>query len=168
MRCASPHPLRTLLCLWLTTGLPHAFILASHVDAGRALEFQKDIDDYVGRNRDLRSLELAEDEWAAIAQVAGWLKAFRSATTQMSASKQPMLSTTLAIFRGLQEHIRLIFRELPASTPPKIKVGLLNAHKKLSDYYYKYDQSPFYTWAARTFPPSFTCMRMSHNSLFSP
>jgi len=29
----------------------------------------------------------------------------------------------------------------------KVKAGLLNAHKKLSDYYYKYDQSPFYTWA---------------------
>jgi len=59
-----------------------------------------------------------------------------------------MLSTTHAIFRGLQEHIQQIYRDLPMSTPPKIKAGLLDAHKKLSDYYYKYDQSPFYTWAA--------------------
>jgi hypothetical protein len=68
----------------------------------------------------------------------------------MSTSKQPMLSTTHAIFRGLQEHIRLIYRDLPMSTPQKIKAGLLDAHQKLSDYYYKFDQSPFYTWAART------------------
>jgi len=106
------------------------------------------IDDFVGRNRDLRSLELDEDEWDAIAQVADWLVAFRAATTQMSTSKVSMLSTTHAIFRGLQEHIQRIYRDLPMSTAPKIKAGLLDAHKKLSDYYYKYDQSPFYTWAA--------------------
>jgi hypothetical protein len=118
---------------------------------GRALQFQKEIDDFVGRNRDLRSLELDEEEWVAIAQVADWLMAFRSATTQMSTSKTPMLSTTHAIFRGLQEHIREIYRDLPTSTPSKIKAGLLDAHTKLSDYYYKYDQSPFYTWAACKF-----------------
>jgi hypothetical protein len=118
---------------------------------GRALQFQEDIDDFVGRHRDLRSLELGEDEWVAITQVADWLMAFRSATTQMSTSKTPMLSTTHAIFRGLQEHIQQIYRDLPMSTPPKIKAGLLDAHKKLSDYYYKFDQSPFYTWAACEF-----------------
>ncbi|KAK0454239.1 hATC-domain-containing protein [Desarmillaria tabescens] len=32
--------------------------------------------------------------------------------------------------------------------PPELKKGLLDAHCKLSDYYYKYDESPFYTWAA--------------------
>jgi hypothetical protein len=118
---------------------------------GRALQFREDIDDFVGRHRDLRSLELGEDEWVAITQVADWLMAFRSATTQMSTSKTPMLSTTHAIFRGLQEHIQQIYRDLPMSTPSKIKAGLLDAHKKLSDYYYKFDQSPFYTWAACEF-----------------
>jgi hypothetical protein len=127
---------------------------------GCALEFQKEIDDFVGCNRDLRALELTEDKWAAIGQVSSWLKVFRSATTQMSTSKQSMLSSTHAIFRGLQEHIRRIFRDLPASTPPKIKEGLLDAHQKLSDYYYKYDQSPFYTWAARASlsSPDYPCM----------
>jgi len=62
-----------------------------------------------------------------------------------------MLSSTLAIFRGLQEHIQLIYGNLPASTSHRIKASLLDAHKKLSDYYYRYDQSPFYTWAARKF-----------------
>lgn len=60
-----------------------------------------------------------------------------------------MLSTTHAIFRGLQEHIRNIIRNLPESTPAAIKKGLLDSHAKLSDYYYKYDSSPFYIWAAR-------------------
>jgi hypothetical protein len=116
---------------------------------GRALDYQKDIDDFVSRNRDLRALELTEEEWVAISQVADWLKAFRSATTQMSMSRRPMLSTTHAVFRGLQEHIRVIYRDLPTSIPGRIKTGLLDAHQKLSDYYYKYDNSPFYTWAAR-------------------
>jgi hypothetical protein len=67
----------------------------------------------------------------------------------MSTSKESILSATHAIFRGLEEHIQGIYRNLPSSTPSRIKAGLLDAHKKLSDYYYRYDQSPFYTWAAR-------------------
>jgi hypothetical protein len=61
------------------------------------------------------------------------------------------LSTTHAIFRGLQKHLTDIIRFLPASVSPNIKQGLLDAHRKLSDYYYKYDQSPFYTWSACEF-----------------
>ena len=38
-------------------------------------------------------------------QVAGWLKAFQLATTQMSMTKQSMLSTAHAIFRGLQDKV---------------------------------------------------------------
>jgi hypothetical protein len=109
------------------------------LNIGRALEFQSDINDFVGWNRDLHALELIEDEWAAITQVADWLKAFRSATTQMSTFKQPMLSMTHAIFRGLQEHIQQIYCDLPSSMLPWIKAGLLEAHQKLSDYYYRYD-----------------------------
>jgi len=86
-----------------------------------------------------------------IIQVSEWLGAFHAATMQMSTSKQSMLSSTLAIFRGLQDHIRVIYSDLPASTSPRIKASLLNAHQKLSDYYYRYDQSPYYTWAARKF-----------------
>ena len=120
-------------------------------NTGRALEYQNEIDDFIGHNRDLRALELAGDEWVTITQVADWLGAFRSATTQMSTSKQPMLSTTHAIFRGLQEHVQQIYHDLLMSTSARIKAGLLEAHRKLSDYYYKYDQSPFYTWAAHMF-----------------
>ena len=80
--------------------------------------------------------------------MASWLKSFRSATTEMSATKVPMLSTTHAIFRGLQDDIKNILYDLPNSVSPKIKLGLMEAHRKLSDYYYQFDASPFYTWAA--------------------
>src|SRR5216684_6734198 len=101
---------------------------------GCALEFQNEIDHFIGLNHDLRSLELDEDEWVAIASVAEWLMAFHSATTQMSMSRVSMLSTTHAIFRGLQEHVRKIYCDLPTGTAPKIMDSLLNVHKKLSDY----------------------------------
>ncbi|KAF8472426.1 hypothetical protein JB92DRAFT_1915932 [Gautieria morchelliformis] len=47
-----------------------------------------------------------------------------------------------------EEDIKEILRSLPASVTPSIKYGLIDAHTKLSDYYHKYDESPFYTWAA--------------------
>ncbi|KAK0437090.1 uncharacterized protein EV420DRAFT_1487276 [Desarmillaria tabescens] len=46
------------------------------------------------------------------------------------------------------DDIKKIIATLPMSTPPELKQGLLDAHRKLSNYYYKYDESPFYTWAA--------------------
>jgi hypothetical protein len=66
----------------------------------------------------------------------------------MSATKIPVLSMTHAIFRGLQDDIKNILRNLPNSVSPKVKCGLMDAHRKLSDYYYQFDASPFYTWAA--------------------
>lgn len=60
-----------------------------------------------------------------------------------------MLSYTHTIFRGLQEDLRSTIRNLPISTPSVLRNGLVDAHTKLSDYYYKFDQSPYYTWAAR-------------------
>ncbi|KAG6889170.1 hypothetical protein C0992_006217 [Termitomyces sp. T32_za158] len=47
-----------------------------------------------------------------------------------------------------KEHVRTILKDLPNDVDPKIKGGLLAAHQKLSQYYYHFDQSPFYTWAA--------------------
>ncbi len=122
-------------------------------NVGHALDFQNEIDHFIGLNHDLQSLELDENEWAAIALVAEWLMAFCSATTQMSTSRVSMLSTMHAIFRGLQEHVRKICHDLPTGTAPKIMDGLLDVHKKLSDYYYKHDQSSFYIWATCEFPP---------------
>ncbi|KAJ7702124.1 hypothetical protein B0H16DRAFT_1832094, partial [Mycena metata] len=76
--------------------------------------------------------------WEALQMVTGWLKVFRSATTQMSATKQPMLSTTHAIFRGLQRHLKTTIAGLPATADPALKEGLVNAHRKLSDYFTKF------------------------------
>ena len=100
------------------------------------------------RNHELYPYELSDEDWSSIHVVSTWLKSFRSATTQMSMMKAPMLSTTLAVFRGLQDDIKTILRSLATNVSPVIKAGLLDAHEKLSEYYYKYDESPFYTWAA--------------------
>lgn len=120
----------------------------SHLLLGRALDYRNAIDSYTSRNRDLHQYELSTEDWDAISMVTSWLKSFHSATTQMSTTKVPMLSTTHAIFRGLQDDIKNIIRNLPSTVSPSIKCGLVDAHKKLSDYYHKYDDSPFYTWAA--------------------
>jgi hypothetical protein len=115
---------------------------------GRALDYRNTIDCFVSRNKDLHALELSNTDWESLNLVTSWLKSFRSATTQMSATKVPMVSTTHAIFRGLQEDIKNILRNLSNSVSPAIKLGLTDAHRKLSDYYYQFDASPFYTWAA--------------------
>jgi hypothetical protein len=116
--------------------------------SGRALDYRLAIDSYIMRNRDLHLYELSDEDWESITMVSSWLKSFRSATTQMSSTKTPMLSTTLTIFRGLQDDIKTILCGLPAAVSPTIKMGLIDVHEKLSEYYYKYDESPFYTWAA--------------------
>ncbi|KIL55008.1 hypothetical protein M378DRAFT_201131 [Amanita muscaria Koide BX008] len=117
-------------------------------NTGRALDYREVIDTYVARNRDLHNYQLSEEDWDGITLVARWLKSFRSATTQMSVTHHPTLSTTHAIFRGLQEQIKDILIELPPTTPPELVLGLTDTHRKLSDYYYKFDESPLYTWAA--------------------
>jgi hypothetical protein len=116
---------------------------------GRALDYRKVIDDFVAKTRELRQYELTAEDWSAIQIVCGWLKAFRSATTQMSTTKQSMLSSTQAIFRGLQESLQDSLRELPDDTPPRLKNALITAYRKLSDYYTKFDESPYYIWSSR-------------------
>ena len=87
-----------------------------------------------------------DDNWASIALVTQWLKSFWSATTQMSSTKTSMLSTTHAIFCGLQEDIWLSITSHPANTPAQLKNSLVSAHHKLSDYYTWLDESPLYIW----------------------
>ncbi|KAI9437123.1 hypothetical protein F5148DRAFT_953123, partial [Russula earlei] len=62
-------------------------------------------------------------------------------------TKKPMISSTHAIFRGLQAKIRDILHEEQGLSPRLIQ-GLSDAHLKLSEYYYKFDESPFYLWAS--------------------
>lgn len=118
------------------------------LSTGRALDYREVIDTYVACYRDLHNYELSKEDWEGITHVAGWLKSFHSATTQMSATHHPTLSSTHAIFQGLQEQIKDILTNLPPSTSPWLMLGLTDAHRKLSDYYYKFDESPLYTWAA--------------------
>jgi hypothetical protein len=53
-----------------------------------------------------------------------------------------MLSTH-SIFSGLQKTLKDKLTALPPNSDPELVDGLTKAHRKLSDYYYKFDQSPF-------------------------
>ncbi|KAF7372351.1 Transposase-like protein [Mycena venus] len=132
---------------------------STHQMLRRALQFREPIFNYVAKDSELREHELNAAEWDALQLVTQWLKMFRSATTQMSTTKQPMLSSTHAIFRGLQQRLKAIISELPESADPALKEGLVNAHRKLSDYFTKFDQSRYYSWAALLDP------RISYESL---
>jgi len=112
------------------------------------MDYQTVLDDFVAKNKELRKYELQDEDWEAIGLVAWWLKLFQSATTQMSTTKHLMLSWTHAIFRGLQDSLADSLCVLPKHTPAILRQGLLNAHRKLSDYYGKSDESPYYTWAS--------------------
>jgi len=118
---------------------------------GCALYYRAVIDDFVAKNKDLRKYEMHLDDWNAISLVVHWLKAFGSATTQMSAMKWPMLLSTHPIFCGLQESIQESIHTLPNNVSHRLKIGLTKAHQKLSDYYGKMYDSPYYTWASCKF-----------------
>lgn len=115
---------------------------------GRALQYREAVNAYIYRHEDLIQYRLTDEDWKAIEMVTRWLNLFQSATTQMSSTKTPMLSWTHAIFRGLQAEIRDILRKEQGLSPRLIQ-GLSDAHLKLSEYYYKFDESPFYLWASR-------------------
>ncbi|KAJ7577180.1 hypothetical protein C8J56DRAFT_899272 [Mycena floridula] len=110
---------------------------------------------YVVKDPELCEHELEIPEWEALELITKWLKDFRLATAQMSTTKQPMISTTHAIFHGLQAHVKKAIKELPLWADDTLKDGLINAHQKLSDYFYKFDQSQYYTWAALLDPRIF-------------
>lgn len=126
----------------------HAYL---YLDPDCALNYQTEFDDYVGRHCTLWDLELDKAKWDAITLVQDWLTLFCKATTEMSTTKQPMLSMALAIFCRLQDHLCDIMRVLPNNSPAQLWQGLIDAHEKLSEYYYCIDKSPFYTWATCMF-----------------
>jgi hypothetical protein len=138
MQWSSMHQ---MLCVLL-------FYISAWHELGHALDYHNAIDLFAAWNKDLHAYELSEADWTLIDLVFSWLKFFCSATTQMSATKVPMLSTTHTIFQGLQGDIKGILCSLSTMGSPHIKHGLIDVHMKLSDYYHKYDKSPFYTWAA--------------------
>jgi hypothetical protein len=116
-------------------------VLFTDLNLGRALKYHVPIFNYAAKDSELRQYELSSTEWESLQLVAQWLKVFRSATTQMSTTSRLTLSSTHTIFRGLQTRLKDILAELPPSTDPDLKQGLLDAHRKLSDYFTKFDES---------------------------
>lgn len=144
-RWASTHQMLREFCFCFFNS---RFLADSDGRKGRALDYCEVVDSFVSRNKDLHPLELSNEDWEFIKCVMLWLKMFQSATVEMSTTSIPMVSSTHAIFRGLQDDLKDILRQLPNSAAPAIMGGLTDAHRKLSDYYYQYDMSPFYLWAA--------------------
>ncbi|KAF4617983.1 hypothetical protein D9613_012957 [Agrocybe pediades] len=121
---------------------------STHTMIQRALMYRQSIHQFVESTRGLHPHELYESDWRDLEKICDWLSIFRAATTQMSSTKIPMLSTTHAIFRGLQDKLKEILRGLPDNVNSHVKTGILKSHRKLSDYFTKFDVSPYYTWAA--------------------
>jgi hypothetical protein len=94
-RWASTHQ---MLHMSDVTHLSSLFNSHSSHCAGQALDYCGMIGSFVSRNKDLHAFELGNTDWGSIWLVTSWLKSFRVATTEMSATKVPMLSTTHAIF----------------------------------------------------------------------
>ncbi|KAI3603582.1 transposase-like protein [Moniliophthora roreri] len=120
---------------------------STHQMLRRALDFIDVIESFVAKTKDLRPFELSSLDWEAIRLVTGWLKSFRSTTTQMSATKTATISFTHAIFRSLQADVCDALKSLPPHHAT-LRSTLLKAHRKLSDYYYRFDSSPLYLWAS--------------------
>jgi len=99
------------------------------------------------KDEELRAHELSNGDWTALKLVSDRPIAFRNTTTQMSATKQSMLSSTYTIFLGLQSHLKKELAKLPATADPMLRQGLVEAHVKLSDYFTKFDKSQYYSWA---------------------
>lgn len=116
---------------------------------GRALDYHKEINSYVSKHRELQKYKLTNQEWDTIALITRWLKTFRDMTTQISATKHATLSSTHGVFKGLQDHLAQSLAELPDSVPSRISNVLIAPHLKLSDYFWKVDQSPYPVWASR-------------------
>ncbi|THV02014.1 hypothetical protein K435DRAFT_564725, partial [Dendrothele bispora CBS 962.96] len=65
-------------------------------------------------------------------------------TTEMSWTEHLMLPLVHLVFRDLQHDIKANLSNLPSGVPSEVKEGLVAVHQKLSDYYMKYNESPFY------------------------
>ncbi|KAJ7105716.1 hypothetical protein C8R44DRAFT_535416, partial [Mycena epipterygia] len=102
------------------------------------------IDKYVCSAPELADAQLSDAEWAALRQVRSWLSSFRHATTEMFTTSKPMLSQTHLVFCELQSSLKAELAALPSNVAPELKQGMVDAHKKLSDYYFTFDASPYY------------------------
>jgi hypothetical protein len=101
----------------------------------------------VQKNDDLEVWKLSGADWKAIELICDWLRLFREATEQMSATKHSTLSAAHPIIHSLQKALKTALRKLPDNAPHQLKQGLIKAHIKLSDYHNHFNESPFYLWA---------------------
>jgi hypothetical protein len=121
---------------------------------GRALDFKEAVNAYIASDMmaaggsDLSNCLLTGTDWDAISLVSDWLKTFRIATTEMSTTKKPMLSSSRDTFFTLQRDIKDIIRKLPPNVDRSLRDGLVNAHLKLSTYLGKFDESEYPLWAS--------------------
>ena len=125
-----------------------SFHLCSWKLAGRPLDYRVEIDSFVAKIKELRAYELSKEEWCAIELITKWLRAFCDATTEKSATKRATLSSMHGVLKGLQDHLVEQITNLPTKTSPEIHEALLASHRKLSDYFWKIDQSPHVIWAS--------------------
>ena len=93
------------------------------------LQYQDEINTFVSLNKDLRHLELSDDEWNSIQLVAKWLQQFDIATSEMSTMKKPMLS----FFHSLQANLYDALVNLPLNIDPRLKAGLLKLIQSLNN-----------------------------------
>ncbi|CAA7257320.1 unnamed protein product [Cyclocybe aegerita] len=100
------------------------------LDVQRTAELEKPLNNFVAKTRQLRLYELTDQDWTSVKMVMDWLHIFKDATQQMS------------------DKLKTILCSLPANVPTNVKNGLVRAHQKLSDYYFKFDQLPHVCWAA--------------------
>ncbi|KAJ3541549.1 hypothetical protein NMY22_g3845 [Coprinellus aureogranulatus] len=112
------------------------------------LNLREAVDSFTAKNREFRLVELSASDWECIETVCKWLDVFQAATREMSATKTPMLSSTITIFHGLQRRLKDALRDLSTTCDPAIKTGIIDAHQKLSNYYSRFDELPYGTWAA--------------------
>ncbi len=103
------HQMLLSMCWCLSLMLPHVGLplikwcvclllntpLVANINKciGQAIDFHEVIDNYVSRICELCHLKLSTTDWTAIELVMGWLKTFRSATTQILTTKISMMSS---------------------------------------------------------------------------
>ncbi|KAJ8514911.1 hypothetical protein ONZ45_g7593 [Pleurotus djamor] len=114
----------------------------------RAIKYEESLNVFVFKHDELRELGIKSAEWSILKNLRHWLLLFKEATTRMSTTKFPMISFVHAVFRDLQDSIKSSIVNLPESTPVAVRNALVSAHEKLAEYYFKFDESPFYAWAA--------------------
>jgi hypothetical protein len=116
------------------------------------MDYASTLDKYVAKTADLTAHALTSADWTTINVVCGWLHPFKTATTLMSATKQPTLARVQGTFKSLMKHVSDISTALDASTPDTIRDSLSECLSKLKEYFLKSHDSPYYVWASREFP----------------